>query len=176
MQMPVLVQLFMRQLPTSAVVPVATLGKLGDLKAPGTWGSAAGLVFYTVALYPLPMAMQVILLAPLIVFALLWCDEAERRIGHRDPGEVILDEFVAQPLAFFGLNGVIVASAFPWAYFLAGFALFRLFDILKPFGIKRLQNLPGGMGVLVDDLVAALAAAVCLGLAHFYLVPLFAQR
>ena len=50
----------------------------------------------------------------------------------------------------------------PWAIFLTGFALFRLFDIVKPFGIRRLQNLPDGWGVVADDVAAALATAATL--------------
>lgn len=173
MRLPLAVQLAMRQLPDSLVVPVATLGKLGHLRpGPGTWGSAAGVLLYTVVFFPLSFPLQILLLAPFLIFCLLWCDEGERRLGHKDPSEVILDEVAGQQLAFFGLSGIIQASAYPWAYFLAGFALFRFFDILKPLGIKRMQNMPGGMGVLVDDLVAGLAAAVCLGVAHFYLLPL----
>lgn len=83
------------------------------------------------------------------------CGEAEFRMGRRDPGEVILDEFVAIPLCFLGWPALI--NPLPaWAIFLIGFALFRLFDIWKPFGIKKLQDLPGGWGVVVDDLAAAL--------------------
>ncbi|MDP0501930.1 MAG: phosphatidylglycerophosphatase A [Verrucomicrobiota bacterium JB022] len=176
MQLPLAVQLLLRQLPDAAVVPVVTLGKLGHLRpGPGTWGSAVGVLVYTVLFYPLPFPLQILLLAPFLIFCLLWCEEGERRLGHKDPSELILDEVAGQQLAFFGLGSIIHASNYPWAYFLAGFALFRFFDILKPLGIKRLQNFPGGMGVLVDDLVAGLAAAVCLGLAHFYLLPLVVE-
>jgi phosphatidylglycerophosphatase A len=86
------------------------------------------------------------------------CGEAEVRLGKQDPGEVILDEFVAMPLCFLGWPA-LVATGWPvWAIYAAGFGLFRFFDILKPLGISRLQGLPGGWGVVVDDLAAALAA------------------
>jgi phosphatidylglycerophosphatase A len=78
-------------------------------------------------------------------------------MGKKDPGEVILDEFVAMPLCFIGWRAL--PGPLPvWAVFLVGLGLFRLFDILKPFGIRRLQSLPAGWGVVIDDLVAALAA------------------
>jgi len=109
-------------------------------------------------------------------FAIAMCGEAEFRLGVRDPGEVILDEFVAMPLCFINWPAMQVG---PWAHwppigiYLAGFALFRLFDITKPFGIKKLQDLPGGWGVVVDDLAAALLSCVVLhaiarGWVHFH--------
>jgi phosphatidylglycerophosphatase A len=75
----------------------------------------------------------------------------------RDPGCIVLDEFAAMPLVFLGTDGLVTPERLPVLLF-AGFALFRFFDILKPLGIRRLQDLPGGLGVLVDDLAAALAA------------------
>ena len=70
------------------------------------------------------------------------------------------------PLVFFGMGGSagLVGEHGGWPVLLAGFILFRIFDILKPFGIARLQNLPGGIGCVVDDLAAALAACCCLHL------------
>jgi phosphatidylglycerophosphatase A len=75
-----------------------------------------------------------------------------------------LDEFVVMPLCFLGwqaLPAAWVADA-RWAVFLGGFGLFRLFDIAKPLGISRLQDLPGGWGVVADDVAAALAACATL--------------
>ena len=89
------------------------------------------------------------------------CAAAERGLGRSDPGEVILDEVVAMPLCFLGWAR-LESSAAPWLLFAVGFALFRLFDIAKPLGIARLQRLPGGWGVMADDLAAALAACGCL--------------
>jgi phosphatidylglycerophosphatase A len=89
------------------------------------------------------------------------CGEAEVRMRRKDAGEIVLDEVIAIPLCFLGwrtLHGVAPA----WVLLAAGFALFRLFDIVKPFGIGRLQSLPGGWGVVADDVVAALAACATL--------------
>jgi len=96
-----------------------------------------------------------------IYIAIGVCGEAEFRLGRRDPGEVILDEFVVMPLCFLGWP-VLAVNLPNWVIFLAGFALFRFFDIIKPFGIKRLQTLPGGWGVVMDDVAAALAACATL--------------
>ena len=74
---------------------------------------------------------------------------------------MILDEFVVMPLCFLGWR--TLPAAIPvWAVLGAGFALFRLFDIVKPLGIRRLQALPGGWGVVIDDVAAALAACATL--------------
>ena len=98
---------------------------------------------------------------PGLYLAVAMCGEAEFRLGRRDPGEVILDEFAAMPLCFLGWP--VLARLWPaWAVFIAGFLLFRLFDIAKPLGIRKLQDLPGGWGIVVDDVAAALAVCAVL--------------
>jgi phosphatidylglycerophosphatase A len=82
-------------------------------------------------------------------------------LRKKDPGEIVLDEVVAIPLCFLGWRTLPIAAP-SWAVLLTGFALFRLFDIVKPFGIGRLQNLRAGWGVVADDLAAALAACATL--------------
>ena len=145
-------------LPTATVYALARLGPIGrKLPAPGTWGSVAGLLYFTVFFYPIGIFGNLIFSAVGAYLAVALCGEAEFRLGRKDPGEVILDEFVAMPLCFLGWPA-LVGPLPAWAIFLIGLALFRLFDIVKPFGIKRLQDLPAGWGVVVDDLAAALAA------------------
>jgi phosphatidylglycerophosphatase A len=81
-----------------------------------------------------------------------------------DPPEVIWDEFTAIPLVFvFCLEELHSYTAIQLLFFLTlGFILFRIFDILKPLGIRTLQNLPKGLGVMIDDLAAALVSACVL--------------
>ena len=156
-----------RFLPTATVLNCATLGPLGRrLPAPGTWGSLAGLMYYTVIFAGRYGVIGTLLLSALGCYvAVAICGEAEFRLGRRDPGEVVLDEFVALPLCFLGWSHLI--AGFPaWVVFLAGFGLFRLFDIVKPFGIRRLQDLPGGWGVVADDVAAALLTCAVLHGAH----------
>lgn len=159
-------------LPTPVVVHVATLGPVGiRMKAPGTWGSVAGVLLYTLFFAGMPLLGQVLLLAALSYLAVAFCDEAEQRLGQRDPGSIILDETVAMPLCLMGLQPHFAAwreAGLAWVLLLAAFGLFRLFDIWKPLGIRRLQNLPGGIGVVADDLAAALATVISLQL----LIPL----
>jgi phosphatidylglycerophosphatase A len=155
-----------RFISSRTVIGLATLGPLGRrLSAPGTWGSLAGLMYFTVFFYPLGPIAFLLLCALGIYFAVAICGEAEFRIGRRDPGEVILDEFVAMPLCFLDWTRLLPAvSNHPWVIFIAGFCLFRLFDIWKPLGIRRLQRLPGGWGIVVDDVAAALASCLVLHL------------
>jgi phosphatidylglycerophosphatase A len=154
-----------RFLPTRTVLMFATLGPVGRrLPAPGTWGSVAGLLYFTVFFFPFGDFKNLLLSVVGGYFAIAFCGEAEFRLGRKDPGEVILDEFVAMPLCFLGWRSLAAALS-PWIVCAAGLALFRLFDVIKPFGIRRLQDLPGGWGVVIDDTVAALAACATLHLA-----------
>jgi phosphatidylglycerophosphatase A len=131
------------------------------LPAPGTWGSLAGLLYFAVFFSHASIGANLVASALGAVVAAWICGEAEVKIGRKDPGEVILDEFVAIPLCFLGWRAWL--TAWPaWAALLAGFALFRFFDILKPLGISRLQRLRGGWGVVIDDTAAALAACATL--------------
>jgi phosphatidylglycerophosphatase A len=153
-------------LPARVIVAISTLGPIGRWgRAPGTNGSAAGIVyFYLVYVYlATPSAIALALLAASVYLAIAFCDAAEIRLGLTDPGFVILDEFVAMPFCFFGVFHEATQRHWPGLLtLLAGFALFRFFDILKPLGINRLQRLPGGLGVVMDDLAAALATCVVL--------------
>jgi phosphatidylglycerophosphatase A len=152
-----------RFLPTPLVLAWATLGPVGRrLPAPGTWGSVAGLLYFTAV-----FAERVGTIGNLALsaaggyLAVAMCGEAEFRMGRKDPGEVILDEFVAMPLCFLGWPALLQPLP-AWGVFLLGFGLFRLFDIAKPFGISRLQDLPGGWGIVLDDTAAALATCAVL--------------
>ena len=159
-----------RLLPSSLVLAFATLGPLGRWRrAPGTWGSAAGLLYFTVFFWPLgfwPWSAwwTLVFSLPGLYLAVALCGEAEFRLGRRDPGEVILDEFTAMPLCFLGWPALARPQGpWPaWTVFIAGFLLFRFFDIAKPLGIRKLQDLPGGWGIVVDDMAAALAACAML--------------
>ncbi len=151
-------------LPTPLVNNLATLGPLGYLtKAPGTMGSVAGVLWYSAVFHFASPMGYLLLLAVSIFIAIGICGEAEQRMFKRDPGEVVLDEFVCIPVCFIGLQGAISAwGGWAWCLLLAGFLLFRLFDITKPLIINRMQNLPGGVGVVADDFAAALATCLCL--------------
>lgn len=150
-----------RFLPEALVVNLATLGWLGRLPAPGTWGSAAGLVWFTVVCVPAGPIVSAILSVGILYLAFALCGEAEFRMRKVDPAEVVLDEFAAMPLVLMG-SWDVLATGEAWFVFVLGFVLFRFFDIVKPLGIRSLQRFPGGIGVLLDDVAAALASLLVL--------------
>jgi len=158
--------------PGNWVAAVATLGPIGQkLPAPGTWGSLAGLLYFRVFFTRVNTWENIGISVVAAVIAAWFCGMAEVVLGKKDPGEVILDEFVAMPLCF--LFWPTLVQRWPvWAVLLGGFALFRFYDILKPLGISRLQNIKGGWGVVIDDTAAALAACATLHV----LVWIFAVR
>ncbi len=155
-------QSWSRFIPSPVILNTATLGPLGRIRnAPGTAGSVAGLIWYTVVFIPLGNLQYLLTLAITVYLAIEICGEAEKRLLKRDPQEVILDEFVAFPVCFIGIQPYLELG-YAWVIFLLGFVLFRIFDIFKPFGIKGLQNYPGGVGVVIDDLAAGLATCLTL--------------
>ena len=155
-----------RFLPTPLVLAIARVGPCGRMRrAPGTWGSLAGLLLQLLVFHTLSLPLAIFFCVILALLSVAFCGEAEFRLGARDPGEIVLDEFVAIPVCL--LNWQYIAAslpawAAPWSVYLAAFALFRLFDIVNPFGIARLQALPGGWGVTLDDTAAALATCAVL--------------
>ena len=156
---------WLRPFPDWVVTGTATLGPVGmNLPAPGTWGSAAGVFYSLVFFRRLGWEETVVWTVILSFIAVAVTGDAARRLGKGDPGEVILDEFVVMPLVFLGWHANYLARLPEWGVLLAGFTLFRFFDILKPLGISRLQRWPGGWGIVADDFVAALAACVTLHL------------
>ena len=153
----------MERLPGWLVMGVSTLCGIGRIgPAPGTLGALAGTVFVALVLPGASWWISLLWIVALFAVGWLFCDEAEKRLGIHDPGIVIFDEFTAMPIVFWGV--AVPANGWIWLAMLAvGFGLFRLFDIAKPFGIARLQVLPGGLGIMIDDVAAALA---CCGLLH----------
>lgn len=123
--------------------------------APGTAGTLVGvLVYLAVAGLPLPAYLAVVL--TLAVAGVWICAAAGTHLGHPDHPGIVWDEIV-------GLLIALTATAPSWQGVVLGFALFRLFDIAKPWPIGALERrLGGGLGVMLDDVLAGLAALACL--------------
>jgi len=136
---------------------IATSGGLGFFPIwPGTMGAALG-VAVVAALERLPLTAAglrsgFVGLAASAIFGLgVWAaGRAERHLGCRDPGPVVVDEVVGQMVTF------LACPAASWKVLLAGFALFRFFDVVKPFPAGRAEHLPGGWGIMTDDVVAGI--------------------
>ena len=125
--------------------------------APGTAGSLAALVpCGLLSLLPLPVSA--IFLIAFIVLSIWAAELAEDIVGQKDPGCIVIDEFAGMMITLLGIH-------FTWQSALAGFFIFRILDILKPFPIRYLERtVPGGAGVVVDDVAAGVAAHLILRL------------
>jgi phosphatidylglycerophosphatase A len=114
---------------------------------------------------------QALLGASALVTALgIWaCGAHAKRTGGHDPSECVIDEVAGQWLAL--LPGALTLRAFDWRVLLMGFILFRLLDISKLWPISAAEKLPGGLGVMADDVLAGVVAAVLLyGMLYIRLV------
>jgi phosphatidylglycerophosphatase A len=116
--------------------------------APGTWGSLLGLVLFVPLLGPLSWAAQLAAGVALTVLGTAAAHHAAPGLGGDDPSAVVIDEWAAMWLSLVAVNT-------PLGWLLA-FLLFRVFDIIKPFPGRRLEALPGGLGIMADDVAAAL--------------------
>ena len=137
---------------------LATAGYSGYFPiAPGTVGSAVGLLVYLLVWWTASPVVEIALILVLFAAGVWAANIAERYFGGIDPGPVVLDEVVGMliTLAFIpvGVSGAIV-----------GFFLFRVFDVIKPFPAGRLERLHGGFGVMADDAMAAIYANLSLRL------------
>ena len=148
---------------TRLAVFIATVGYCGYFPiAPGTVGSAAGLVVYLLVWWTQSPVVEIGLIAGLFAAGVWAGTIAERYFGGIDPGPIVMDEVV----------GMLITLAFipvGWSGALAGFVLFRLFDVVKPYPAGRFEQLHGGLGVMADDAMAAVYANITLRLAMWLL-------
>ena len=121
--------------------------------APGTFGSAAGLLLWMVL--PGSAIVQAAAIVALFVLGSIAGNVAERHFGRTDPRHVVIDEVMGMLITLF-LNPVGLKGAF------VGFLLFRATDVIKPYPANRLERLPGGVGVMADDAMAAIYANLAL--------------
>jgi len=140
--------------------------------APGTWGSLPPVVAFAVMLYfGAPTLAIVGAMAAFIITASVACvacvPAVAALVGKTDPGEVVVDEVAGQAVAFLIIPLILPADlSMKQGCLIAGlgFLLFRVLDITKPWPIKKLEALPAGWGVLADDLLAGVFAAVLLAI------------
>ena len=146
-------------------IALATWGGCGLApKAPGTAGSIVALALGYIAVEVFRFPPLTLGLAAAVLFwpACRAAEAAEKHFGREDPPQVVVDEVIGQWLT---LSMVEAGSHLSW---LAALILFRVFDIAKPFPIRRFEKLPGGLGVVADDLAAGACAMITLwGLGWF---------
>lgn len=134
---------------------VATAGYVGFVPiAPGTFGSAVGLVVYAAVSAANNWAIEAIALTVILVAGIWSANHVERELG-KDPGAVVIDE-VAGMLVTLAFIDVSVTAA------LVGFFIFRLLDVIKPPPARRLENLHGGPGIVLDDVMAGIYSNLAL--------------
>ena len=127
---------------------IATCAHVGYAPvAPGTFGSAVGLVVYYLVRRQASTAVELGVIALILVVGLWSATEAEHHFGGIDPGPVVIDEVIGM-LITLALHPVNVAGA------IVGFFIFRVLDVVKPWPARRLELLPGGFGVVLDDVMA----------------------
>lgn len=149
--------------------------------APGTWGAGVGVLVYLAVgrvaevvfdesvrrgldlspqTFPIFLTTALLLVILVVSLAGVWsATRAEKLLGKKDPGAVVVDEVAGQLMSFL----FVPWRAGAWAVF-AGFVAFRVFDIWKPYPIRRLEGLGGGLGIMADDMLAGFYAAAVMSL------------
>ncbi len=135
-----------------AIIFLATGGWIGfSPVAPGTFGSLAALPI-CLLIASMGIGSALIFVVALIVFSTWIVHAAEKIEAKKDPRQLVLDEICGMATALFALP-------FTPFFIIGGFALFRVFDILKPFPIRWVdKNVPGGWGIMLDDIIAGIFA------------------
>jgi len=136
--------------------------------APGTWASFAVLI-------PVYFLHYFFGTTALVIFAIvsslitIWTADACTKAWGDDPGQMVMDEWAGQTIVFLlvPFGGNIIRSII---VLLLGFGFFRFFDILKPLGVNKLQKVPGGWGILLDDILAGFYANICLNSFILFLI------
>ncbi|OTG64282.1 phosphatidylglycerophosphatase A family protein [Acinetobacter silvestris] len=128
-------------------------------KAPGTFGSAFALLFIPIWL-AIGFSSSILAILVMSLIGIYICGQTAKIIHVHDDGRIVWDEFAGQSITFLPL---IYFGQMNWIWVLVGFGLFRLFDIWKPWPIRVIdQKVDGGFGIMFDDIIAGLWAALCI--------------
>lgn len=127
--------------------------------APGTFGTLIGVVFYLMLAH-LSLPAYLLITIVLFIIGVFITDITNRDFGTHDHPAPVWDEIV-------GFLFVMIALPNRWYFILLGFILFRIFDVWKPWPIKWVEHLPGGLGVMADDFVAAIYAWILLWIIYW---------
>jgi len=128
-------------------------------KAPGTFGSAFALLFIP-AWLALGFFNSVLIIVLMSLLGIYLCGRTAELMGVHDDGRIVWDEFAGQSISFLPL---VYLGQMNWLWVLIGFALFRLFDVWKPWPIRVVdRRVHGGFGIMLDDIIAGIWAALCI--------------
>lgn len=153
----------MQNIKQKVIVFFATGGLIGfSPVAPGTFGSLAALPL-CLFLARLPLKSESILILVLVLVSVWIAHIAEKLAGQKDPKRVVIDEVCGMAVTMFALPFTPISA-------ICGFALFRVFDILKPFPIRWVEkNVSGGLGIVLDDIIAGMVANALLRMGIYIL-------
>ncbi len=141
-----------------AAKTIATFFGVGFIPlAPGTVASAAAVCLYKWSLHRFALPVFLALIAAVLMVGIWASGRAAAAFGRKDPRTIVIDEVAGQMTA-------LVLCPADWVPLLIGFGLFRVFDIFKPFPIRRFERLPGGWGIMADDLAAGILSFLLLRL------------
>lgn len=144
-------------LPDSLILSYARVGFAGKSPiAPGTCGSFVAIALAPFIFMPFPFWARIVILLLILATGTFASGKAEVLLQQQDPSEVVIDEVLGQWLVLLPFKNLVF-----WEY-AAAFILFRIFDILKPWPIRRLESLGGGFGIMIDDAAAGVYAMLCL--------------
>lgn len=143
---------------------IATSFGVGFLPvAPGTWGALLAIALWLpLYLYASPTLTFWLTLAAAVVYCIAgtWASTESEKYWGKDPVAACADETVGQWISLLPLSGGVEEC--PWWLIIVSLALFRFFDIFKPLGIRKMEDLPGGMGMMADDILAAIYSVILL--------------
>lgn len=132
-------------------------------KAPGTWGTVVAIPIYLL-LQGLPLLPYLIVLLAMTLVGIWLCHVTAKDLGVHDHPGIVWDEIV-------GYLITMIAAPSSWLWMLIGFVLFRLFDILKPWPIRTIDNgVEGGLGIMLDDVLAGIMALASLQLLAYFIL------
>jgi len=153
----------MRKIKTQLILLLATGLGIGYIpRAPGTFGSLLGPPLVLGILWlDLPLPFYLLVAAALFLVGVFVCDCAAKILGLDDPGCIVFDEFTAFTVVMLPVADRAVDGQFFWISVIS-FLWFRLFDIWKPWPVRYFDRIHGGWGIMTDDYVAAIYAAICL--------------
>lgn len=133
---------------------------------PGTMGAILAVAIYIGLSFTLSYSsLFIVLLALIVVFTVLgvWSGTVSEKYWGEDPSRVVVDEMVGQWIVM-----TAIPQSLGWKYMLASLILFRFFDIVKPLGVRKMEQLGGGLGIMADDILAGIYGAMVLFTACYF--------
>jgi phosphatidylglycerophosphatase A len=165
-----------RTLKDYSAIAIATVGVGYMPIAPGTWGSLVAVALYLALrltvfgtfsnsndtadsfFHSTFLALELLIIITTIALGVWAASHTERILRIKDPGKVVIDEVAGQLIALLAIPTVI--DQLWWVWLALAFLLFRFFDIVKPYPARKLESLPGGLGIMADDLIAGVYSAI----------------